>query len=484
MSESLKSKTAKALVWKFAERGLYQVVAFAVQVVLVRLLAPEQFGAMAIMQVFLALSNSLVQSGLSNALVRAERVSERDYTAVLNLSFLMALALYLAVFLIAPFAADFYAIEELSAELRVLALVLFVNAFQSVQVARANRELKTKSIMKSTLAGSLVSGAVAIALAAVGMNAWALVCQTMLMQVVCCISLRIIEGWSPRIGLGLKEARKFWAFGWKIAASGLVFNAYQNVFDLVVGKALSAHALGLFSQGRKIPYIIFNSFDGSIQTVMLSSLSKVQDDRERFVRVLRRMVKTGVLVVAPIMLFVASSAGCLVPLVFGQEWASSAPVVTAFAIGYSLSSVSSSNQQALNALGRSDIFLKLEVAKAVVGLSVFGAVLLASGEVVVIACGAGFVLLLATAINSIPVKRLTGYGYRAQIKDVVSTYISACLSAALSFAAGLLCEGLLVSFCVQCAVMFASYIVVLWATKNEPASYVWRHIRKRKATSP
>ena len=158
MSESLKSKTAKALVWKFAERGLYQVVAFAVQVVLVRLLAPEQFGAMAIMQVFLALSNSLVQSGLSNALVRAERVSERDYTAVLNLSFLMALALYLVVFLIAPFAADFYAIEELSAELRVLALVLFVNAFQSVQVARANRELKTKSIMKSTLAGSLVSG--------------------------------------------------------------------------------------------------------------------------------------------------------------------------------------------------------------------------------------------------------------------------------------------------------------------------------------
>ena len=242
-----------------------------------------------------------------------------------------------------------------------------------------------------------------------------------------------------------------------------------------MGKALSAHALGLFSQGRKIPYIIFNSFDGSIQTVMLSSLSKVQDDSERFVRVLRRMVKTGVLVVAPIMLFVASSAGCLVPLVFGQEWASSAPVVTAFAIGYSLSSVSSSNQQALNALGRSDIFLKLEVAKAVIGLSIFGAVLLASG--------AGFVLLLATAINSIPVKRLTGYGYRAQIKDVAPTYISACLSAALSFAAGLLCEGLLLSFFVQCAVMFASYIVVLWATKNESASYVWRHIRKRKVTS-
>lgn len=478
MSVSLKQRTLGAIIWKFAERGTYQIISFIVQIILARLLAPNEFGAMAIMQVFIALSNVLVNSGISNALLQAKEVRERDYTEVLNLSFLMALLLYMIIFFLSPIIAEFYLMPELLIELRILGLLVFINAFQSVQVARVTRSLKTKSLLKATLIGGIFSGFAAIVTALIISGSWALVVQSVTLQLTCCVALTCIEKWIPRLGIGIKRAMRFWQFGWKIAVSGIVYNAYQNIFDLVIGKVYSANILGLFSQGRKIPFLICNSIDSSIQSVMLSTLSRFQDNYEQLVRAMRRVIKTGILIISPIMLFIAASSDCLVPFVFGEQWTPCAPIMAAFAVGYSLSTVSSTNQQAINAIGRSDIFLRLEIGKAIIGLVVFFLAIVLIDDVVAIAWITAINLLLATFINSIPTKVILGYGYGEQIRDIAPTFGLAAVSSFVAFSIGIHIPDIGISLFVRLIVMFALYVLLLLSTKNEAAYYVWAYSKK------
>lgn len=477
-ARSLKRDTVIALAWKFLERGAYQVVSLAVQVILARMLSPNEFGIMAILAVFINLSNAVVQTGLSNAIVQARRCTEGDYSSVLLLSICISAGLYALIFAVCPFIADFYGNANLSKYLRILALVLFINSYNAVQNAHALREMRTKSIFKSTVIGALSSGFIAIVLAVCNFGVWALIAQTMMMQLVSCIALAQIDGWAPCLKLQLRGSRRFWAYGWKITASGLLYNLYQNIFDLIIGRSFSTSELGLFSQGRKIPYVVANSFDGSIQTVMLSALSKIAGDRNGFKSALRRSIKTAVLITSPIMFAMAALSPIMVPVVFGERWVDAIPYFSIFAIGYSLVSVSSSNQQALSALGRSDILLVLELVKTFFGLSILFTVLHFIHSTHAVAVGAAAFLLISVFINSYPNSKMIGYSIKDQLKDILPTY---CLAFACAVPVWIVSCSIAPS--VLGLLILAGLYVLMYASscllfKLESALYVFSLLKK------
>lgn len=473
----------KAACWKLFERGAFQIVQLVVQIVLARILLPSDFGEMAILLVFIALSNALVQTGISSAIVQKDECSQSDYGTATILSLVFALGLYALLFAIAPLIANFYAHDGLVMRLRVLALILPLNALNSIQVGKATRELDIKPVFKSTTISCVVSGVVSIAMALAGWGIWSLVAQQIVLRVVTTMTMWLWQDkWMPSPIFSIEAAREIWRFGWRLAASSVIYNLYQNCLDLITGKAFSMTLLGFFSQGRKLPYITVNCLDGAIQTIVFSALSKVQNNIVEFMNLMRNAMKTMVAFVAPLMLFMAVAAEPIVLVVFGEKWLDSVPFFQLFCIGYSLVSVSSANQQAFNAIGRSDIFLKIEIAKTSLGLMTLTAAILISGDIYVVAVCAAAVTIISTAINAYPSKKIFNYSYGRQIQDLLPSLVSTSLAVAVLILAKLpmeaVCENSLVELLFLALTMVFLYSVFSILCKNKPVTSLYDRARK------
>ena len=477
MSTTIREDTIIALAWKFLERVMYQIASLLVQIVLARLLSPREFGVMAIVLVFITLSNAIVQTGLSNAIVQAKECSRKDYASVLMLSLILSAFIYIIIYVFSPLIGEFYSQPEIAIYLRVLSIVLFINSFIGIQNAHALREMNTKAVFKATVSGAIISGVCAIASAFFGFGIWALVVQTIVMQVASSITLAVADKWVPPIAITLANARNFWVYGWKITASGLLFNGYQNAFDLIIGKSFSTNTLGLFSQGRRIPFVVSNSFDGSIQSVMLAALSRLADDTNAFKQALRRAIKTSVLVTSPVMLAMAALASQFIPVVFGDSWIDAIPYFRIFAIGYSLVSISSTNQQALNARGRSDILLLLELLKTIIGLSILMVTLIGFHDSFVTAIGASVFLILSTFINSYPNAKMIGYPFRDQIADILPSYTIALVVGFLSWSIADALSPNLLNLFICIVTYIIAYIFLILVFKVEAAEYLIKTIK-------
>lgn len=473
----------KAACWKLCERGAYQIVQLVVQIVLARILLPSDFGEMAILLVFIALSNALVQTGISSAIVQKDECSQSDYGTATILSLVFALGLYALLFAVAPLIASFYAHDGLVTTLRVLALILPLNALNSIQVGKATRELDIKPVFKSTTTACVASGVVSIAMALDGWGIWSLIAQQIVLRVVTTMTMWLWQGrWIPSPIFSIEAAREIWRFGWRLAASSVIYNLYQNCLDLITGKAFSMTLLGFFSQGRKLPYIAVNCLDGAIQTIVFSALSKVQNNKVEFMNLMRNAMKTMVAFVAPLMLFMAVAAEPIVLVAFGEKWLDSVPFFQLFCIGYSLVSVSSANQQAFNAIGRSDIFLKIEIAKTSLGLMTLTAAILISGDIYVVAVCAAAVTIISTAINAYPSKKIFNYSYGRQIQDLLPSLVSTSLAVAVLILTKLpmeaVCENSLVELLFLALTMVFLYSVFSILCKNKPVTSLYDRARK------
>ena len=288
----LKAKTISSLFWKFFERCGASLVQLLVQIALARLLSPEYFGMLAIMLVFITLGNLLVQSGLNTSLVQAEKTEEVDYSTVFWISLALAGAIYIVIFFLAPHIAAFYASEELLWPLRILSILFVINAFNAVQIAIVQRRLEFKKLFFSTLGSVIVSGALGIILALYGFGLWSLVVQQLSYQLLNCILLAFQTKWFPKLLFSRKIAKKHYVFGWKLLASSALNTVYESLSDLIIGKQFSTDILGLVSQGKKYPMALSTILNGTIQAVMLSTVSRIQNDKDRVKRLVRRALKT------------------------------------------------------------------------------------------------------------------------------------------------------------------------------------------------
>ena len=468
----LKSATIRSLFWKLFEQGGSAVITLIVQIVLARLLAPDQFGMLAIMLVFVNVGNVIVQSGLNTAIIQSPDVSERDYDTVFWMSLSMSVVLYLVVFLLAPAVAAFYSMPDIVTPLRVLVLILIVNAYNSIQEAIVARKLEFDKTFRATVSAGLVSGTVGIAVAVAGGGIWALVVQQLLFQIVKCLVLAIQIPWKPAFVFERDRAMVMFGFGWKLLASGLLDQGYQSLSDLIIGKLFTSTELGYVSQGKKYPLALGTMLDGAIQPVMLSAVSRIQDDTVKVKRLARRGLKTSCFLIVPSMALFALVATPVVSLLLGDKWLPSVPFLQAYCFIYATLPIHTTNLQVLNGMGRSDLFLKLEVEKKVIGLTIlcFTAFVLRDLYAII----GGYVLntIIATFINAAPNKKVIGYSYLEQIRDICPAFGLSLLAFVAAFPLGNLGLPAIVTILVQAAVMMGVFLLLAKVFHVEQLSYI------------
>ena len=476
-NEDLKQRTIASLFWKLFEQGGAAAITLIVQIVMARILAPGEFGMLAIMLVFVNVGNVIVQSGLNTAVIQAPNVTTRDYSTVFWMSFAVSLVLYSIVFFSAPYVASFYEMPALVAPLRTLTLVLIVNAYNAIQEAIVARRMEFNKTFRSTVGAGLISGTIGIYIAVCGGGIWALVVQQLLYQLCKTILLALQVSWKPQLVFEPRRGFILFNFGWKLLASGLLDQGYQSLSDLIIGKIFSSTQLGFVSQGKKYPQALGTVLDGAVQPVMLSAVAKVQEDKERVHRLVRRALKTSTFLIVPAMTLFAIAAEPIVSLVLGDKWLPCVPFLRAYCFIYALLPIHSTNLQALNGVGRSDLFLKLEVLKKVVGISIlcFAAFGLRDLNSII----AGYVLngILCTFINAAPNKQVIGYSYTHQIRDICPAFCLSFAAGALAYPVVFLHLPSIVAIALQSFIMCAVYFVLAKIFRVEEFDYLRNTLR-------
>ena len=472
MEQEFKRSVFTSLLWKFFERAGCQVIQLIIQIVLAWIISKEDFGALTIIMVFVNVGNVIVQSGLNTALVQDPDVTEEDYSTVMWLSLGISLVLYAAVFVAAPFVAAFYEMPKLEWPLRALCVILIVNALMGVQVARVQRNLRFKTIFIASIVAVVVSGAVGIGSALLGAGLWALVIQQLTYYSVNCAMLFAQTRWVPQVVFNAGRARTLFKFGWKLLVSGLLDTGYTSLSDLIIGKQFSAETLGVYGQGKRYPYALGYMLDGAIQPVMLSAVSRVQDDLSQVKALVRRALKTSTFLIFPAMALFAAAAYPVVHLILGEKWVDCVPFLQIYCFIYALWPIHTTNLQALNGMGRSDLFLKLEIVKKAYGTVFLLVAAFVFKSVYAMAVSYMITGIIGTFVNAFPNRKVINYSYGEQIRDIVPAFAVSILAGLCAFAVSFLGLPDIVMILLQTLVMAVVYLGVSHLAHLEEFEYV------------
>lgn len=413
----IKKSVLSGLFWRFSERTAAQGVSFIVSVILARLLTPEDYGLIGLITVFISIATVFVSSGFGNALIQKENATQTDYSSVFYFSIFMGLLMYAVLFICSPLIADFYNEPLLIPVVRVLSISLIIAGINSVQQAYVSKTMQFKRFFFSTIIGTVISAFIGIYMAYKGFGVWALVVQNLSNQVIDTCVLWFTVKWRPTLEFSLKEMKKMFNYGWKLLFSGLIDTVYNNLYSLVIGKFYSSKDLGYYNRGRNIPNMVITNINGSIQSVMFPAFSNCQGDKEKLKAMVRRSIMTSTYIIFPAMIGIAAISKPLTILLLTEKWLPSVPFMQFSCFVLAFWPIHTTNLQAINAVGRSDIFLKLEIIKKAIGFSIM--VISIPFGLYIMMIGNCFSAVISSFLNASPNKKLLNYGYREQIRDIL-----------------------------------------------------------------
>ena len=406
-------------IWRFAERCGAKIVQFVVSIVLARLLLPETFGTVALVLVIAQIFQVFVDSGLGNALIQKKDADDLDFSSVFWFNLVWCLILYWCVFFLAPFVSLFYKDVTLTPVIRVLCITIIVSGLKNVQQAYVSRTMQFKKFFFATLGGTIISAFVGIGLALLNFGVWAIVAQKLVNLSIDTMVLWITVKWRPKLIFSFERLKELISYGWKLLAAALLNTIYSNIRQLIIGRMYTTSDLGFYNQGEKFPDVIASNITASIDSVLLPSMSKEQDNREKVKGMTRRAISISTYILAPLMIGLAFCSHSVVGLLLTEKWFPSVFYMQIFCVTYMFYPIHTANLNAIMALGRSDLFLRLEIAKMIVGMVLllttmwFGVKIMALSLLVS--------SLLGQIINTWPNKKLLNYGYLEQIKDLLPT---------------------------------------------------------------
>lgn len=472
-------KISTAVVWKLLERFGVQGSQFVLQIILARILDPDHYGVLSLMVIFTTLANVFIQTGFNTALIRTKDVTEEDYSSVFWVTLGIAGVLYGVIFLGAPVIGSFYKMPDIVAPLRILALMLFPGALNSVQLAKVSREMDFRKVFLSNLSGILLAGIAGIAIALMGGGLWALVVQTMLNVFVVCVVMSFTSGLRLRFVCNYRRVKILFAFGWKLLVSGLLDTLYQDLRSLVIGKKYDSGTLGYYNRGKNFPQFIITAVNGTVQSVMLPAMSAQQDDQGQVKTLTRNSIMISAYILFPLMAGLAGVAISLVELLLTEKWLPCVPYMQIYCFTLAFYPVHSCNLQAINAMGRSDIFLKLEIIKKSIGISALVIAVFCFDSPIAIAMTGAFTTLTSSFINAYPNKKLIGYSYFEQMKDILPSFIAAVVMLVAVLAVQLLEMGTVATLVVQVSVGVAVYAIVSAVFRLEPFRLLLKMLKNR-----
>ena len=470
-----KGKVISNFIWRFAERCGAQLVSFVVSIVLARLLEPSVYGTVALVTVFTTILQVFIDSGLGTALIQKKNADDLDYSSVFYFNFVVCIILYLGMFIAAPYIAKFYGNMSLIPVIRVISLTLIISGVKNIQQAYVSSNMLFKRFFFSTIGGTIVSAFVGIFMAYIGMGVWALVAQQLSNAMIDTMILWITVKWRPKAVFSWERLKSLLAYGWKLLVAVLLDTVYNNLRNLVIGKMYSSADLAFYNQGDKFPKIIVTNINTSIDSVLLPTMSSEQDNKARVKEMTRRAIKTSTYIMAPLMMGLAFCAKTVVELVLTQKWLPCVPFLQIFCITYMFYPVHTANLNAIKAMGRSDIFLKLEIIKKIVGMSLllstmwFGVMAMAYS--LLVSC------VLSQIINSWPNKRLLGYGYLEQLRDFMPGVILAVVMGICVYFIGYINLPNIIVLIIQVIVGATIYIVMSIVFKLESFLYLWNMVK-------
>lgn len=420
-----REQTVIGFIWRLAERFGAQGVSFIVSIVLARLLAPSVYGLIAMATVFTNILSVFADSGMGSALIQKKDVDDLDYSTVFFFNIVMSAFIYLIVFFTAPIIAEFYNESELTTLVRVLSVSLLIYGVKSIQQAYVSKHMLFKRFFFATLGGTLFSAVLGIALAYLGAGVWALVAQQLSNALIDTIVLWITVKWRPKWMFSFKRLKGLFSYGWKLLVSALIDTVYNNLRSLIIGKKYSSEDLAFYNKANNFPNIIITNVNSSIDSVLLPTMSSVQDNKESVKMITRRAMKTSTYVMAPLLIGLAFCGKPFISLLLTDKWLPSYPYMVIFCIAYMFYPMNTANLNAIKAMGRSDLFLKLEVIKKSIGIVLL--VLSMKISVMAIAISLLIASILGVIINSFPNRELLNYNFFEQIKDVVPGFFLASI---------------------------------------------------------
>ncbi len=463
------------MIWRFMERCGAQVVTFVLSVVLARLLDPEVYGTVALVTVFTTILQVFVDSGLGNALIQKKDADDLDFSSVFYVNIVICSVLYIGICIFSPLIASFYKRPELVPIICAVSFIIVISGVRNIQQAYISKNMMFKKFFFSTLGGSIASAVVGIGMALLGYGVWALVAQLLINSAVGTVILWITVKWRPKAVFSFERVKVLFSYGWKLLASSLLETVYNNIRQLIIGKFYSTGELAFYNKGKQLPNLIITNINASIDSVLLPSMSQEQDDKTRVKAMTRRAIRTSTYIMAPMLVGLAACGAPLITLLLTEKWLPCVFFMQIFCITFVFYPIHTANLNAIKAMGRSDIFLKLEIAKKFVGFGLVVATMFISVKAMAYSAFAG--TLLSTIINAFPNKKLLGYSWLEQMKDILPNI-------ALSFVMGIsvyfmqrLPLPTIIVLILQVMTGAIIYIGLSWLLKMEIFNYIVNMIK-------
>ena len=420
----------KSFLWSAIERFSVQAVQFIFQIILARLLSPSDYGLIAMLAIFMAIAQAFIDSGFTNALIKKLDRTDKDFSTVFYFNLFISIVIYILLYLGAPFIAKFYRASELTDITRVYMLSLPIIALGAIQRTQFTIKVNFRDQAIASFSGALAGGIVGIILATQQYGAWALVGSALATNVVTTIIFWIRSTWRPRWEFSIVSLRTMFSFGSKLLFSGLLNTAYTNLYQFVIGRRFSKQDLGYYSRADQFAQFPSSNITGIMQRVTYPILCTIADDDEKLLAAYRQYIKLAAYIIFPLMIGLAAIAKPLINVVLGQKWQFASIILQILCFSYLWYPIHAINLNLLMVKGRSDLFLRVEIIKKVVGICILLIVMNFSVELMAIGNVASS--FIALFINTYYTKKMTGYGIRDQVKDILPCLIlsiSSCVPA-------------------------------------------------------
>lgn len=473
MNSQLKIKTISGMFWAFSDLILNQGANFIIQIAVARLLLPEDFGLIGMLTVFISVSTAIIDSGFTNALIREKESDQIDYSTVFYFNLATAVVMYFILFVSAEVISNFFGEPRLFAIIRLLGITLIINSFGLIQRIILIKKVDFKTQTRVNVVSVIVSGIVTIIFAIKGLGVWSLVIQILSKQFVQALLFCIVNRWKPSLVFSMESFKRLFGFGWKLLLSTMINTLYGNLYYLIIGKEFTATQLGHYTNAQKLTDLASQSITTTIQKVSYPVLSSLQENDTQLINAYKKIIKNSVFITFPIMLGLAAIAAPLMLLAFGERWAPSIKYFQILCFGGMLYPLHAINLNILQVKGRTDLFLKLEIIKKVIGLVLIAIALILKLGIIGLLWTVVINSVIAYFINSFYSAKMLSYSTFVQIKDITPIFLASAIMGIIVYILELIIQcGNLLSLLIQIPIGVISFFMLCKLFKIEELNTV------------
>jgi len=427
---SLKQQAISGIIWTFAQQFSVQIINFGVQIILARLLMPDDFGLIAMIIVFISIGQRLMDGGMTTSLIRTKNPDQLDYSTVFVTNFIVSIGIYLLIFVAAPFIASFYDQEVLKNILRVYALTFVIRSFVAVHVAKLTKEMNFKTQMKLQVPSTILGAIVGVTMAYMGYGVWSLVWLNLAQTIVFTIQNWLFIKWKPSLVFNKRRFKYHFNFGYKMTLSGLLDTVYNDAYRIVIGKFFSPASVGFFNQAETMRLFPVQQLGTVLGKVTYPLFSNLKDDIQ-LKSAYKQTMKLVLFIVVPMMMILVVVGKELFLFLFGEKWLPAVPYFQILAFASVIRPITTYNLNVLKVKGRSDLFLKLEVYKKIIGA--IAIIIALPYGIMTLVVSYTIVYYLMNLLNMIYSGRLINYGIAEQLKDCYKIYLNGLICLGVTY---------------------------------------------------